>query len=133
MSNQADVEKLRELLRRAAGYLQTANEIIRELGGDEEDFDAASDLIGECERAAAGTTDASTDDASDESDDGSRATPRAQRLAQALSAELEAESWGEIDPFWIACVAKGDLDDDNEQEILDTADLLDRTAARLGL
>lgn len=52
----AHIDELRRLLARAAGYLSTANQIIQEDEGDDEDFDDASDLIGECERAAAGVS-----------------------------------------------------------------------------
>ena len=46
--------ELRDALVQAKEYLRTANQIIAEdAGGDEEDFDDASDLIGRCERAIA--------------------------------------------------------------------------------
>lgn len=52
---EADAAEMRGLLATASRYLTTANDIIAEsVDGDDEDFDDASDLIGEIERASAG-------------------------------------------------------------------------------
>ena len=57
----------------------------------------------------------------------------AKQLAILLYEELERNSWGDIDPYWIQCIAQGvDMTDDcYESAVIDLREVLTRVADRI--